>query len=205
MRPYPPVPSSGVHLRSDERIELERALQMAREQAELVAEDPYRWKWVVIAVHNAVQASIVSAVSGSTKIGALPPKIQEKWLAAYHSGDADAFPRERLDRFTNLYERMKERTGFPATAQIDGSVARLTNTRNKLLHFLPRSWLFPIDFLVEITLTPLAVVDYLAWNPEWMLWLDEESAKRTRSEYDKLVARLEEHQAALIAAGESRA
>lgn len=189
----------NVHFESDDRIELQRALQMAREQAEQVAADPYRWKWVVIAVHNAVQASIVSAISGSAKIGALPPKVQEKWLEDDRLGKT--LPRERLDRFMNLYSRMKERTGFAASEQMDWSVKRLNRTRNQLLHYLPRGWMFPIDFLIEITLPPLAVVDHVAWNPEWVLWFDQESMRRTRSEYDKLVALLEEHRATLGEAG----
>lgn len=51
---------------------------MTLEQVRLVSDDPYRWKWTIIALHNALQGFLVHAVSGSHKLGAMTVKYQNR-------------------------------------------------------------------------------------------------------------------------------
>jgi len=54
-------------LETNYETEGERALEMTVEQLKLVLADPYRWKWIIIALHNALQAFLVHVVSGSSQ------------------------------------------------------------------------------------------------------------------------------------------
>jgi hypothetical protein len=116
-------------LETDKYVELGRAVSMAREQIERVEQDAYRWKWVVVALHNAIQAAIVCSISGSAGLGALRPRIRDQWLETYYSGGSD-FPVERLDDFPALYRRMKEEHTFDPGRTVDDDVTRLARLRN---------------------------------------------------------------------------
>lgn len=74
-------------LDTDYETEGVRALEMTVEQLRLVPQDPYRWKWAIIALHNALQAFLVHAVSGSALIEAMTEKFQRRWHEAYERGE----------------------------------------------------------------------------------------------------------------------
>ena len=74
------------YLRTDEREEAVRSLEWAEQQANAISEDPYQWKWVLIALHNAVQGFMVLALWNGNGLLTLRDKVAVKWLDAYNNG-----------------------------------------------------------------------------------------------------------------------
>ena len=79
---------------------------MASEQLERVVDNPHYWQWVIVGLHNALQGFMVLALRGGTNLNVLTDKCAEQWLAAYERGDVN-YPEQRLDRFLNLYKKIK--------------------------------------------------------------------------------------------------
>jgi len=149
------------HIRTDERFEALKSLEMVVESLRSVVVDPYRWKWAILAMQNAVQALIVVTISGTAGLGALRPDIEKKWLEAYESGTGD-FPEEmKIDCFPELYDRMKKKFSYTPDPTVDDSVKKVNLLRNKFVHFPPHSWSIGTGGLPRIFKDCLGVVVFL--------------------------------------------
>src|SRR5712692_5045777 len=67
-------------LRTDKYEEAVSAIEAAADFAERVIDDQYRWKWVLIAVHNAVQGFMVLALRRGNGLLALRDHVAAQWL-----------------------------------------------------------------------------------------------------------------------------
>jgi hypothetical protein len=127
------------YIRTDKRFEALKALEMVMESLRSAVVDPYRWKWAILAMQNAIQALIVATISGTAGLGALRPDIVKKWLEAYESGTGD-FPEEmKIDWFPELYNRMKKEFSYAPDPTVNDSVKMVNMLRNKFVHFAPHS------------------------------------------------------------------
>jgi hypothetical protein len=183
--------SSNGYLRTDELRETVEALRKVADELEAAQTDSYAWKWAIIAMQNAVQNAIVAAISGTDQLGALTKKAAREWLEAYEKDRAD-YPEPWLANFLELYDRMKSRTSFPATAEIDRDIMRLVEFRNDFMHFTPKGWSIQVAGLPRILLTALTVVEHLGWKGH-ILWYEEAdqtaahgSVERIRGLLDRL-------------------
>jgi len=175
-----------VFLETDEALEAVRSIEAAAEWAERLRVDTYFWKWVLIAVHNALQAFMVLGCRGSNGLLALTGKSADQWLQAYHEGGNP--PAARLDWFPNLYKTVKSNKirffahskPFPATKQHDESIRKLAALRNEFVHFRPRGWLLEVNGLPSICLDCLQVIEFLCWE-SGNVHLDEVMRKRVRT------------------------
>src|SRR5439155_1476626 len=96
-----------------EREEAVRSLEWAEICARSVASDLYLWKWILISLHNATQGFMVLALWQGNGLLALRDKIAAKWLQAYETGGL--FPAKELDKFLNLYKKVKDPANFNST------------------------------------------------------------------------------------------
>jgi hypothetical protein len=150
-----------IWIRTDERTEALKALEMVVESLRSALADPYRWKWAIIAMQNAIQALIVTTISGTAGLGALRPDIAKKWLLAYESGTG-IFPEEmKIDRFPELYERMKKEFSYIPGSAVGDSVDKVNNLRNMFVHFPPQSWSLAVNEFPRIFRDCLSVVSFL--------------------------------------------
>ncbi len=95
-------------IETNERIEAVRALDKAREELRRVLADPYYWKWVIIALHNALQGFMVLATQGTNPapiarvnktlleaynllrpVKDLPDKVREKYIAENYGANLE--------------------------------------------------------------------------------------------------------------------
>lgn len=141
------------------------------QELEAAQMDNYAWKWAIIAMQNAVQNAIVAAISGTDQLGALTKKAAREWLEAYEQDRTD-YPEPWLASFLELYGRMKVRTGFPASPEIDKDIASLVGFRNDFTHFTPKGWSLQLAGLPRILRNALAVVEHLGWKGH-IVWYDE--------------------------------
>jgi len=88
-------------LRTDEKKEVFEALKFARRLLDDVEGDPYYWKWVIIAHHNAMQATMVLAQTGSSQLRVLSER------SAKEVTERQDAVRTLVD-FLELYRRVKD-------------------------------------------------------------------------------------------------
>lgn len=184
------------YLRTDEWQEAVSALESVAEFAEKVSIDPYRWKWVIIAVHNAVQGFMVLALRRGSGLMALKDKVAQKWLEAYERGET--YPEEKLDTFLNLYTKIKSpkmccyghSKHFLPTVNNDRSMKRLNEFRNEFIHFVPKGWSLQLEGLPDICLNCLSVLSFLAWESGNIMWNESEMRSRAEAAYKSSVESL---------------
>ena len=164
------------YLRTNEHEEAVRSLEWAELQARGLPTDPYMWKWVIIALHNATQGFMVLSLWNGNGLNTLRPKVAAKWLRAYEAGGP--FPAEKLDEFLNLYAKVKDANYFstvgagpfhPAPSS-DWSLERLNEFRNTFIHFTPKGWSLELAGLPAICLDALALIEYLVEDSTAIRW-----------------------------------
>lgn len=175
------------YLQTNETEEAVSALEMMAEQSARVQNDPYRWKWVILAAHNALQGFMVLALRGSDGLLPLRDKVAQAWLKAYREKRNP--PQERLDSFPNLYKKIQSdrllfyvhsKKFLPRGSQ-DRSVRKLNSLRNDFIHFLPRLWLLELGGLPEICLDCLDVIEFLGWQSGNIFWHNETHEERAQN------------------------
>lgn len=184
-------------LRTDEHEEAVSALEMVAEASAMVLEDSYRWKWVLIATHNALQGFMVLALRQGNGLKALKDDIAAKWLKAYREGGP--YPVEKLDTFLNLYKKVKTdkemicyvgSKSFEATADHDKAVKKLNSLRNEFIHFVPKGWSLELSSLPEMCLCCLEIAEFLGWQCGNVLWHKKKYRERAENALKKAVHNL---------------
>jgi hypothetical protein len=172
--------------KTDETEEAISALEMVAEQSVRMQEDTYRWKWIILAIHNALQGFMVLALRSGNGLRPLRDDIAAAWLKAYQEGKNP--PQEKLDSFLNLYKKIKsERMLFyvhskkflPKVRQ-ESSIKKLNSLRNDFIHFLPRMWVLEVGGLPQICLDCLDAIQFLAWESGNIFWRSEIHEKRAQ-------------------------
>jgi hypothetical protein len=174
-------------LRTDETEEAISALEMLAETAPSLIADIYRWKWVIISAHNALQGFMVIALRQGNGLLALKDNIAAQWLRANREGGE--YPVEKLDNFLNLYKKVKSdrmlcyghSKKYVATPDHNRSVKKLNELRNEFIHFVPKGWSLEVTGLPEICLNCLEVIEFLAWESGNITLYEENQQERVRS------------------------
>lgn len=182
-----------IYLRTDELNEGVRALELAADMLPKVSADVYYWKWVIVAVHDALQCFMVCALKGSAGLDVLRDDVAEKWLEAYRSR-SEEFPKEFLDYFLNLYEKIKgprmlkfvEGKQFVPHGQQDWSVKKLHSLRNDFLHFKPMQWSLNVNGLPQIVDDCIAIIEFLAFESGNILYTEDDVQSNTRKSIDRV-------------------
>jgi hypothetical protein len=105
----------SLYLRTNEHIEAVCAIEKCGESLARVEIDIYQWKWAILAMHIALQTTMVLALQGTWPIMVLKKEIREPVLRA-HAGVGEFSAPDRtgqpaayeLDYFLELYDRVKK-------------------------------------------------------------------------------------------------
>ena len=174
------------YLRTDEREEAVRSLEWAEQQARGLGNDPYLWKWVLVALHNATQGFMVLALWNGNGLLALRDRVAAKWLEAYRNGGP--YPVDKLDEFLNLYKKVKDKENFhtngagpfvPALTH-DNSLSRLNQYRNEFIHFTPKGWSLEMGGLPRVCLDALDLIQFFGWESTAVLWHKQAQLARSK-------------------------
>ena len=179
--------SEPISLRTSEHEEAIRSLEWAAIQAKEISRDPYYWKWVLISLHNAAQGFMVLAMWSGNGLRSMPDKDAVKWLQAYRDGTS--FPKDRLDKFLNLYKKCKDSrnfnyvgsAAFEATPEHDASFEDLNEFRNEFIHFTPKGWVLELQGLPSMLNQVLELIKFFGWESTHILW--HEKSHRTRAKW----------------------
>jgi hypothetical protein len=183
-----------MHYRTNEKLEAINSLEFVSEQVDKVSDDISKWKWIIIGLHNALQNYMVCALRGTENTNVLSKKSSNNWLTEFfnrmHSPkDKWKYPEERLDSFTNLFEKMQSdmmkkysngKAFIPTQSQID-SVIDLNLFRNEFIHFVPKGWSLGITGLPTLVVEVLGIIEFLAFESSNIRWSEESEKTRTRN------------------------
>ena len=193
-----------MYLRTDEEAEAANAMEMAARFAEGLEADPRLWRWVIIALHNAVQGMMVLSLRHGNGLLALTDDCFKQWMDAHDNHTS--YPVEKLDSYLNLYKKVKH----SETGQIGGnqrfiskgsegkSINRLNSFRNEFIHFTPKGWSLEVDGLPQICLDCTHLFSFLGWETQNIFWHSEEfktSARASHAEFVQAIQRLQKHYA----------
>jgi hypothetical protein len=173
--------------------------------------DPAMWRWVITALHGAVQGFMVITLKGSSSLGAYDQESIDRRLTARQalneakakSDDAGAdvaeqemlFGRVRLASFPTLYERIKT-DDWPMSQYGHSKVyePRPTddccmrdlnnNVRNDFIHFKPMTVGMLLTRFPAMTETGLHIITFLLNESNNILWAEgsDRFGLRARSE-----------------------
>ncbi len=167
-------------LRTGPFVETISALEVAADELARTRTDSYRWKWVILALHSALQGMMALALEGGNGLRVLKPKDAKRWLDAYESGAPLPADLE-MDSFLNLYEKIKSETlRFYVTSKKltpeeiqEKSIKDLNRLRNQFIHFTPCTLSLILNGLPEMTLDCLNIARFLAYDSGNIDWPEE--------------------------------
>lgn len=129
-------------------------LKLVAEKMQIVRAAPTSWKWVVLALQNAVQAAMVLALAGTDGCGALYPRSQKQnrtWL----SNPTSERPRLEMADFKTLLDRIQRSElmdgPIPQFAGDDlRNLERLNELRRQFAHYNPTGWGIEVQYILDI-------------------------------------------------------
>lgn len=183
------------YLRTNLWVDAVNSVESAQTFCARVTLDDLSWKWVLMAVHSAVQGFMALALDRGNALLVMKDRVAEKWLEAHRQ--ATPCPLEQMD-FFSLYEKVKtdvvaryvdSRRFIPGPSH-DDSMKRLNELRNGFVHFMPKVWAIELAGLPAICLDCLEVARFLAWESGTILWHDEALSRWAQAAMTILCAEL---------------
>jgi len=161
-------------LKTNEIEEFIDALEHTARQAARVREDVRAWKWLIIALHSALQGACVCALRGHDTAGVtmLTKKSCKEirhWLHVESRKNPCApMPPERLASLKELFARVRDRDLLPAphtlcaTAEAVADIDKLNRLRNDFIHFVPRGLSLELSGMPRIVGYAAEAIEHLA-------------------------------------------
>ena len=154
-----PEPGSTRWIQTDECEDVAGSVRHALRTARSVGDDPQGWKWIVLALHSALQgACICHLTTTAVPIGAVTRENAGEWLAYFELSRDDRhskLPRTRLMALPELLKAVRrehsagDRRNAVGITISDAELAWLTRlhttVRNQFVHFEPAGWLIEIS------------------------------------------------------------
>jgi hypothetical protein len=197
---------------------------------EQVETDPDKWKWAIIALHNAAQGFMVMALNGSESWGALRDEDielkckaqQDFWKAKAAGNEAAAEsannimlwnpPKQpaKLALFLELYKRIKRQEwpmeqgmaskAYPKRNTDDRCMQDLNRVRNDYSHFMPGYRNYLVSQFPAMTATGLHIIAFLV-NESGNIYLHRRrKGDDPKRRYDTAMQRAKESLARISAA-----
>ena len=184
-------------LRFDEREDTISALEHAVDVASTLNAKPLNWKWLLIAIHNALQGALVCTLSGSDGTGALSESSMKKvwdWYEASFEDSKTQHPTEWLAPPLELFKRVKKQkymqeyggAAVVTTPQEDKDIPKLNVLRRGFAHYTPRYWCIETAGLPRIVLNAVGVVEKLLRHPAFSLRITQEQRDRAHGAIHQL-------------------
>lgn len=175
----PPTQEEVRRLDTDDDKELAKALEKLAEELGRAERDSYAWKWVILALFNAIQSAIVRAISGSDQCGALRDeemRATREWLDKFDDPGKGEMPQPYLASFGVLFKRAKKLPHAVRPTGLNRDLKRLTQYRNQFIHYAPLNWTIILYGLPEMVLRCLDFVEsIMPGRPSGgMQWLEDE-------------------------------
>lgn len=162
------------------------SLELVGEQLPRVMTDALHWKWVILALHSALQGFMVLALRGTSALNTLTQESAKRWIEAHEKGEG--YPRTKLDWFPSLYAKIQSdrmmmyhgsKPFVPAGTQ-GRSVDNLNQLRNFFVHFLAHLSL-DVSGWPQMVIDTVEIIEFLAFESGNVLWREESLRERTKA------------------------
>jgi len=163
-----------VWLRTNEIEEFIDALEHTARLAGLVRDNVRVWKWLIIALHSALQGACVCALRGHDTAG-VTMLTKKSWKEVWHWLDVESRknprapqPSERLASLKELFARVRDPNLLPAphtlyaSAEAVDDIDRLNRLRNDFIHFVPRGLSLELSGMPRIVRHAADAIEHLA-------------------------------------------
>ena len=156
-------------LQIDEESEAINAIEMVAFFSNSVSEDPYYWKWLIIALHNALQNFMVLTLFSINPIPILRNDHSKKFIKNHYETKKIKNYNYKLDTLEDLYLKIKNEAKeynlstnyFKPKDTDDWSVKTLNQYRNEFMHFIPCDISRSIINMICITTDSIRIIKYL--------------------------------------------
>jgi hypothetical protein len=168
-----------------ENTEPINALKTMKVFFDRLEEDLYNWKWIIIAAHNCMQNFMVSSLRSSNNLNILEDKSSKDWFDEFakrmESNIEDwKSPREKLDYFLNLYEKIKSDNMLMLTISKklvadknqDEAMKWLNWHRNNFTHFVPSAFVLNVVDFPKRMLLIMDIIKFLVSENGNILWVN---------------------------------
>jgi hypothetical protein len=149
----------------DEYEDSVAAIELVGSQSVDVQKRPSQWKWIIMAMQNAVQGAMVLALSGTDGCGALAPKSQQRNRAWLHHLSPDRPPRV-MAPYDVLLERIMRSVLMEGpvpdlSAEDHRNLQGLNELRRQFAHFNPTGWGIQLNYILDIMSVALNLFEFL--------------------------------------------
>jgi len=187
-----------MYLRTNEEAEAAEALHMASKLADELERNITSWRWVIVALHNAVQGFMVLSLRHGNGLMALSDESYKEWMEAYNNDELPPAS-EKLDSYPNLYKKVKSKEigtiggnkNFVPSGTQGKSIKKLNEFRNEFIHFTPKSWSLEVNGLPRICSDCVSFIEFLGWETENIFWHDLSSKEKSQLCCKKLSNQME--------------
>jgi len=169
-----PTEANGSWLKTDEIEEFIGAIEFCADLSNSIRSDIRRWKWLILAMHNALQGCFVCALRGVDTSGITMLKNKSadavwQWLNVdSRIENPPPAPKEELAPMLDLYRRVRnvkylqEPYRLPTHQQMNKDIIKLNLLRNKFSHFTPQGFSLEISGLPRIIGHCSDIIEHLA-------------------------------------------
>lgn len=153
------------------------ALEAVADELERAQGDPYRWKWVILTLHSAVQGMMALALKGSNGLNVLKSDDAKRLALAIEN--RTPIPTDlKMDSFLNLYKKITSDTyidgeKFTPQGTQGKSIKNLNRLRNQFIHFTPCTFILVRNGLPKMVLDCLNIARFLAYDSKNIVWPED--------------------------------
>lgn len=190
-------------MRTDEAEDMAASVRHVLRASSFVGEDPHAWKWVVLAIHSALQgACVCHLTTTAVPVGALTRRNTAEWLDFFESRRTDysaKAPRTQLMSLPDLLKAIRKANS--AGDHSDGSDVTVSaaevvwlrrlhdNVRNQLVHFEPMRWSIEISGIPEFARVTSRILSEMLR----IGWAFRHLSRNDREELETALQRLSAH------------
>ena len=170
----------GLWLRTDEAEDVAGSIRHCIASYDLAAADPQAWKWVILAMHSALQGACVCHLTTTfVPVGSVTDRNADEWIAWSEERrvNPDAIqPKTYLADLPTLLKRARKpfsagdgrnTFGIRITSSELAWLTRLhRDARNQFMHFSPTSWslgLAGIPGLTALAVRVIREIQLIGW------------------------------------------
>lgn len=160
-------------VRTDEMEDVAGSIRHVIRTADFVTQDPQAWKWIVLALHSALQgACVCHLTTTATPVGAVTERNAVEWLNYFEKISADRKakpPKTYLMGFSDLLKSVRkphsagDRSNAVGVTISDSELSWLVNfhngIRNQFTHFEPVGWSIEMSVIPEIAKLTARIVE----------------------------------------------
>ncbi|PTM94381.1 hypothetical protein [Mycoplana dimorpha] len=151
-------------IQTDETEDVAGSIRQVIRLAQFVEKDPQAWKWVVIALHSALQgACVCHLTTTAAPVGAVTERNAGEWLAYFEDQRTNPNaipPKTHLMGLPDLLKAVRkpysagDRSNAAGVAISESELNWLRgfhkNIRNQFVHFEPMGWSIEVSGIPEI-------------------------------------------------------